>query len=523
MSQISQVEGCAFSTEELQQFHKYYTWSSTDLDLATADQRIDYFSANIDPSIDTQRLRDWLRTMEVPDKSVSDEIYSRFDAYDFAHAPGFNNLLAEVYNTDGVSKHELDLRMEQAKARYYNEHVESLDYDEYRAYKEARAPKPVCPYQHLWDHGEEKSTGKQLDSVWVVDLADYLDQPAEGKELLTVATVSKIHDAIRQSYGEQYHAVAIINSKAEDSRPFLPPLERQQEALAALLRLQIELRQLNQSKPVVIFASGPVDASTIGVVLSTADVITTDKFSVSLAPVQEFPLAALYDWSSRLEYPGTAEFIACHPDLVLRSSEWADLGLGQGFIAHRHLASSRDRILLAASCPPPSTRDALRKAYVAESVYPGPSKISVWRPEIGKYFAPVAQGIKSLDGLIEELQELDTAWARKYLALADDKEWLRVAGLRVAALRSARDMEYSRALAMEFAVTNAWTRDSSVSADVLVKSPVDDSLSEILNGSKPTVDIPDECPFAEMYRKNPERFKHIDLQQIAKHRSVDLQ
>ncbi|KAJ2009033.1 hypothetical protein GGI14_006646, partial [Coemansia sp. S680] len=134
-----------------------------------------------------------------------------------------------------------------------------------------------------------------------------------------------------------------------------------------------------------------------------------------------------------------------------------------------------DRVLLAASCPPPSTRDALRKAYMAESVYPGPSKISVWRPEIERYFAPVSQGIKSLDELIGELSELDTAWARKYLALIDDKEWQAVARLRVAALRSARDMEYSRVLAMEFAVTNAWTRDSSLPADVLIKSPADDS------------------------------------------------
>ncbi|KAJ2832206.1 hypothetical protein GGI24_001318 [Coemansia furcata] len=535
MSQIIQVEGCTFSTEELQRFHRYYAWSATDKDFVTVDQRIDYYTANIDTSIDSQRLRDWLRTMDAPNKPPSDELYIRFETYDFAHAPGFNSLLAEVYNTDGTSKHELDTRMEQAKAQYYSEHVEALSYDEYRAYKEARAPKPVCPYQHLWDRGEEGSTGgRQLDNVWVVDLADFLDQSAEDRELLTLETVSRIHDAIRQSaYDEQYHAVAIINRhcNTEDSScSFLPPLEttsveRRREVLGALLRLQIELRQLNQSKPVVIFASGPVDASVIGVVLSTADVITTEKFSVSLAPsMQAFPLAALYDWSTRIEVPGTAEFMACHPDLTLRSSEWADLGLGQGFIAHRHLAGCMDRILLAASCPPPSTRDALRKAYVAESVYPGPSKIGVWKPEIEKYFAPLARG-GSLDGLIQALMELDSAWARKYLALVDDSSWQRVARLRVAALQSARDMEYSKALAMEFAVTNAWALDPSVSADVLVNSPVDDSLSEILNGSKAatTVDIPEECPFAKMYRKNPERFKHLDLQKIAKHRSVDLQ
>ncbi|KAJ2696775.1 hypothetical protein H4218_004406, partial [Coemansia sp. IMI 209128] len=48
---ISQVEGCSFSAEELQRFHTYYTWSSTDLDHATVDERIDYFAKNIDPSI----------------------------------------------------------------------------------------------------------------------------------------------------------------------------------------------------------------------------------------------------------------------------------------------------------------------------------------------------------------------------------------------------------------------------------------------------------------------------------------
>ncbi|KAJ2729355.1 hypothetical protein IW152_005647, partial [Coemansia sp. BCRC 34962] len=510
MSLITQVEGCIFSAEELQRFHKYYTWSSTDSDHTTVDERIDYFAANIDSSIDIQRLRAWLSTMDAHNKPPVNELYSRFEAYDFANAPGFNKLLAQVYNTDEASKYELDMRMEQAKARYYSEHIEPLNYDEYKAFKEARAPKPVCPYQHLWDLREEGSTsGKLLDNVCVVDLADYLGQLV-GEELLTLEAVSKIHDAVRQSaYNEQYHAVAIVNSNcsAEDSsRSFLPPLEattveRQHEALSALLRLQVELRQLGQSKPVVIFASGPVDSSAIGVILSTADIVTTDKFSVSLATsVQKFPLAALYDWSTRLEHPGTAEFIACHPDLVLRSSEWAGLGLGQGFIAHRHLAGTMDRILLAASCPPPSTRDALRKAYMAESVYPGPSKISVWRPEIEKYFAPMANG-GSLDELIEALRGLDLEWTKKYLALVGDGSWQRVARLRVAAMRRARNMGYSQVLAMEFAATNAWAKNPSASADVLVNGSVDDSLSEILGGSKPaiaeTVDIPEECPFAQ--------------------------
>ncbi|KAJ2908489.1 hypothetical protein GGI21_002837 [Coemansia aciculifera] len=475
-------------------------------------------------------------------------LYDRFEAYDFACAPGFNSLLADVYNTENASKPELDARMEQAKASYYNDKVEPLNYDEYRAHKETSAPTPVCPYQHLWD--SEKSKGgssdtKALANVWVVDLADYLDQPTDGEEQLTLAAVSRIHDAIRQAaYDEKYFAIAIVNrncNSAEDEQPrsFLPPLEtstaeRQREALAALLRLQIELRQLNQAKPVVIFANGPVDASTVGVVLSTADVVTTDRFSVSLAPTlasaQAFPLAALFDWCSRLEQPGTAEYIACHPDLVLRSSEWAALGLGQGFIAHRHLGSSIDRILLAASCPPPSTCDALRKAYIAESVYAGPSKISVWKPEIEKYFGPLALGEISVDILVQNLRVLDKPWTKKYLVHFVDSLTsieTRVAKLRVAALQAAKDLEYSQVLAMEFALTNAWTSsDSSVSADELVKSPVDASLAEILNFSRsaaPAVDdIPDECPFAKMYRKNPDQFKHIDLTQIAKHRSVDL-
>ncbi|KAJ2583177.1 hypothetical protein GGH95_001143 [Coemansia sp. RSA 1836] len=555
VAEISQVEGCAFSTEELQRFHKYYKypWTSVSMDTATVSQRIEYFAANVDPAIDVQRLRDWLRTMDAGEPPQANTVYDRFDAYDFAHAPGFNSLLAEVYNTEGASKHELDTRMELAKATYYSEHVEPLNYDEYRAHRDAAAPKPVCPYQHLWDSGTSSSgdgsaSDRALDNVWVVDLADYLEQPPSdsGEELLTLAAVGRIHDAIRQAaYSEQYYAIAIVNrncdsTESEQMRPFLPPLEtlpaerQRREVLGALLRLQIELRQLNQAKPVVIFANGPVDASAVGVVLSTADVVTTDKFSVSLAPthasVQAFPLAALYDWCARLEKPGMAEYIACHPDLVLRSSEWATLGLGQGFIAHRHLGSSIGRILLAASCPPPSTRNALRKAYMAESVYPGPSKISVWNPEIEMYFALLALGHKSLDDVVQSLRELDSPWANRYLAhfggSLDDVE-TRVVRLRVAALRAARTLEYSQVLSMEFAVTNAWALDSSVSAEGLIASPVDASLSEILNGSRPpgtaASDIPDECPFAKMYRKNPDRFKHIDLQQIAKHRSVNLQ
>ncbi|KAJ2890325.1 hypothetical protein IWW38_004197 [Coemansia aciculifera] len=94
--QISQVEGCAFSTKELQRFHAYYKypWSSVSLDSATVSQRIEYFVANVDPDIDTQRLRDWLHTMDNSEKPTT--LCDRFEAYDFARAPGFNSLLAEV-------------------------------------------------------------------------------------------------------------------------------------------------------------------------------------------------------------------------------------------------------------------------------------------------------------------------------------------------------------------------------------------------------------------------------------------
>ncbi|KAJ2630413.1 hypothetical protein GGF44_004093, partial [Coemansia sp. RSA 1694] len=208
------------------------------MDTATVSQRIEYFAANVDPAIDVQRLRDWLRTMDAGEPPQANTIYDRFDAYDFAHAPGFNSLLAEVYNTEGASKHELDTRMELAKATYYSEHVEPLNYDEYRAHRDAAAPKPVCPYQHLWDSGTSSSgdgsaSDRALDNVWVVDLADYLEQPPSdsGEELLTLAAVGRIHDAIRQAaYSEQYYAIAIVNrncdsTESEQMRPFLPPLE----------------------------------------------------------------------------------------------------------------------------------------------------------------------------------------------------------------------------------------------------------------------------------------------------------
>ncbi|KAJ2462923.1 hypothetical protein GGI02_005349, partial [Coemansia sp. RSA 2322] len=286
LGEISQVEGCTFTTEELQQFHTYYrySWSSAGLSSASVNERIRHFARKVDPTIDTSRLRAWLRTMGIVDsseQSPDDLLYSRFASYDFAHSPGFSELLAEVYSTDSVSKYELDARMEKAKASYYNEHVEPLDYDEYVKHKEANAPRPVCPYQHLWDKEQESGgagsvvgNGKPLANVLVVDLADYIDWPEKnlGEELLTLAAVSRIHDAIRQAaYDQKYYAVAIVNSSCSateaDPRPFLPPLETsiaasQRDALRALLRLQIELRQLSQAKPVVMFANGSVDAST---------------------------------------------------------------------------------------------------------------------------------------------------------------------------------------------------------------------------------------------------------------------
>ncbi|KAJ2783252.1 hypothetical protein GGI15_002641, partial [Coemansia interrupta] len=97
-SLISQVDGCDFTTDELKQFHGYYkyTWPTLLKDSSLADKIQHYVT--VDPSIDSSRLRLWLRTMGIQDESEkSDEakLYDRFEAFDFSTAPGFNELLTQ--------------------------------------------------------------------------------------------------------------------------------------------------------------------------------------------------------------------------------------------------------------------------------------------------------------------------------------------------------------------------------------------------------------------------------------------
>ncbi|KAJ2656977.1 hypothetical protein IWW48_004749 [Coemansia sp. RSA 1200] len=559
--EISQVDGCAFTTDELRRFHQYYQypWTTAGLDDETAvNKRIEYFVAEVDPLVDSKRLREWLRTMDIVDASeMSDEarLYSRFEGYDFVTAPGFAETLGNVYAVDGANiKHQIDARMVQAKAQYYNQHVEPLDYDAYQLYKEANAPKPVCPYQHMWDNAESKRPPRAVDAknfknVRIVDLADYVVPNAE----LTASVLSRIHAAVVSGFDDKYYAVAMISSAslaadAASSAPptepvFLPSLSRKtadiQQTMQAYVRLQIDLRRLNQTKPVVMFASGSVDQSALGILLSTPDIVTTEAFSAVVDPATEpasvFPLAALYDWASlntsQAKYPeGTAEYILCNSDLVLRSSEWSALGFGSGVIAQRNLTASMERILLAASCPPPHTRDALRKAYIADSAYPGPSKVGVWSQEIAHYFAPVARGLHSIDDLAAALATDQRPWAAKCLAYITGSASAVVA-LRMAALRAARKEEsnnnqYSSTLKLEAGATVAWNKGER-SAEKLLSAA--DSSTPIIAApgaeEKPTaVDkvVPGECPFAQMYRKNPEHFKNVDLDAIVEHRALNL-
>ncbi|KAJ2519437.1 hypothetical protein H4217_002690 [Coemansia sp. RSA 1939] len=560
--EISQVDGCAFTTDELQRFHQYYQypWTTAGLDDETAvNKRIEYFVAEVDPLIDSKRLREWLRTMGIVDASeMSDEarLYSRFEGYDFVTAPGFAETLGDVYAVDGANiKHQIDARMVQAKAQYYNQHVEPLDYDAYQQYKEANAPKPVCPYQHMWDNADSKRPPRAVDAsnfknIKIVDLTDYFAPNAE----LTAGVLGRIHAAVVSGFDEKYHAVAVISSaslavddasSAPPAEPvFLPSLSRKtadiQQTMQAYVRLQIDLRRLNQTKPVVMFASGSVDQSALGILLSTPDIVTTEAFSAAVGPATEsasvFPIAALYDWASldtsQAKYPeGTAEYILCNLDLVLRSSEWSTLGFGSGVIAQRKLTASMERILLAASCPPPHTRDALRKAYIADSAYPGPSKVGVWSQEIARYFAPVARGLHSIDDLAAKLATDQQPWATKCLAYIMGSASAVVA-LRMAALRAAREEgsnnnRYSSALMLEAGATVAWSKGER-SVEKLMS--VADSSAPIIAAPEPeknrmtAVDkvVPDECPFAQMYRKNPEHFKNVDLGAIAEHRALNL-
>ncbi|KAJ1721630.1 hypothetical protein LPJ61_006018 [Coemansia biformis] len=328
------------------------------MDTASLPERIQHFASSVDADTDCARLQAWLRTMGIVDdreKTDAARLYGRFEQYDFAAAPGFNQLLTDVYVSNDVSRYGIGERMDLAKAKYYNQHVEPLDYAEYRVFKESAAPRPVCPYQHLWESSgaakEQPETAK-FASVKTIDIANLGVDGCAG--LLTLATIGRIRDSVREAYDDKYHAVAIVNSSCSDSMGpepvFLPALDASGDIgaiLRAAARLQIDLRSLNKVKPLIMFANGAVDASALGILFSTSDLVASEMFAVNVAPGSQssrtFPFAALYDWahlsddSSRTE-PGTAEYILSNPDLVLRSSEWMPLGLDIGFVAHRKFA-----------------------------------------------------------------------------------------------------------------------------------------------------------------------------------------
>ncbi|KAJ2829846.1 hypothetical protein IWW50_000620 [Coemansia erecta] len=549
--EITQVEGCEFTTDELQQFHRYFKhdWTAAGLGSAPVSERIRHFVDTVDSSIDRNRLQEWLRTMGIVDETEMSEqarLYERFEQFDFAAAAGFNQMLADVYATNDISKHEIDERMDRAKAQYYSANVEPLSYSEYKEYKVANAPKPVCPYQDLWDlKGADKESADtdKFASVKTIDIARLLDP--DNMDVLTVGAINRFHEAAKTAYDQKYFAVAVVNSRCSSPEPvFLPALDGSKDCsvtLKAAMRLQIELRNLNKAKPLVFFANGIVDASTLGILMSTIDIVTSEMFCVSVGPVsqssQMFPLTALYDWAHLSDHQfkvakGTAEYILCNPDLVLRSAEWSALGLGMGFVSHRKFASGMEQILLAASCPPPHTRDALRKACAVESVYSGPSKISVWEEEIAKYFAPLADGSKSVSDLIGELQAIEKPWAGKYLRFANTPAANDVVEARIAGIQAVRELEYSQALAFELSAVIAWSA-GTVKASELFDIDSIPVLSDLLSdntdvnsnaqyGGTLQNEVAGECPFAKMYRKNPEKFKHVNLKSIADHHSLNL-
>ncbi|PIA14323.1 hypothetical protein COEREDRAFT_88830 [Coemansia reversa NRRL 1564] len=557
-TKITQVDGCTFSTAELQQFHCYYKfdWQAVGLSNATAGERIDYFTDHVDSATDSRRLREWLRTMGIvneSDKTEETRRYERFEQYDYGTAPGFNQLVAEVYEGNNVDKHTIDERMERAKAKYYGQHVEPVNYDEYRRFKAQTAPKAACPYQHLWENdGTDKKTAQmeKFSNVKTIDIGAVLG--ADG--LLTVSAMNGLLDIIKEAHDKRYYAAAMINSRSSgnletQTAEFLPMLSVSssgaEEVLKAATQVQIELRRLNKSKPLMIFADGTVDASAVGILLSTVDIMLSERFAIRVGPgntsSQKIPLAALHDWAHLSENhqanapAGTAEYILCNPSLVLYSSEWMGLGLASGFVGQRKYAAAVEKILLAASCPPPHTRDALRKACAAESAYPGPSKLSVWEQEIRQHFAPLSSSTQTAEDLANKLRCLNKPWADIYATFADEERSRAVAEVRIAGLRAARTLEYSQTLALEISAGVAWAKgvcdphalfDGSsitVAAGGLPSSGELESAQAVPDMAAAALsEISSECPFARMYRKNPERFKHIDLQAIAKHRSLNL-
>ncbi|KAJ1826030.1 hypothetical protein LPJ56_002392 [Coemansia sp. RSA 2599] len=553
-SQISQVEGCDFTTDELQQFHRYFRYAWPDhLSNAPLASKIDHFSTH-EASLDPLRLRSWLRTMGIddePEPTPQQQLYARFDAFDFTTAPGFNELLTTVYTPSGeTNKHDIDERMEKAKIQYYSSRVEPIDHEQYRRYKEESKPKPVCPYQHLWEKEKEAAANNsRFEHVKIIDLADYPDG------CLTADTLDAIGRGVEEAVDAQYHALAIMRTPTDDA-VFLPALDASTPdsalaALRAILRLEIALRKLNAAKPVVVFANGSVDPTALGIVRATAETVLSDNFC--LQPSASRFLTAIHSWANLAQTPlGTAEYVLCHPDISLRGSEWQGaLALGRGFIGHRSFANAMERILLAASCPPPQTRSAIGQACLVESAYPGPCKVTVWKDEIARYFAPLAQGRKEgagdaetrLAGLVESLRSVGKPWADRYAAFTDSAEQMKKRAVWIAALEAARNLEYSQVLALEYNLAKAVLSDrydAAEKASELVDAAIADgpSIADILGVGEPEqqqqppqqppqpdalqVEIPGECPFAKMYRKNPQRFQHIDLKSISDHRPLNL-
>ncbi|KAJ1900541.1 hypothetical protein LPJ66_001398 [Kickxella alabastrina] len=532
-TKITQVDGCGFTSSELEQFHAFYKypWSTHSLSDASLEEKLTHYTKH-HPDASLSRLQQWLESTQNPQA----QLYERFRAFDFASAPGFHALLAKVYGDKEVNKHDIEQRMERAKVEYYSG-IEQMDYGEYVAYKESTAPKAQCPYQHLWQGDQESSpaASKEVGHVRVLDLTEFFGSP------VTADAMDRLARAVGEAGQDPgCHAVAVLSSSS--SGVFLPALDSgdlaaARRTLRARLRLEIALRQLNAEKPLVVFANGSVHPSAFSLLQTTRETILSEEFS--LQPASPLPYA-LYNWAhlSDAVAPGTAEYALGHRALTIRGGEWqGELGQGCGFVGRRNWEPSKSRILLAASCPPPHTRNALRQACLVESQYPGPCRIGVWKKEILQYFAPLIQP-SSPEGstygageLVRELGKADKPWARKYVEFGQAVDGRRQWELWVVALRAARDMEYSQALALEYNLADAlWgsadAGDIACAEQLVRRAANGPSLSEILGSadSAPNnthaavvADVPAECPFARMYRQDPARFAHIDLGALSLH------
>ncbi|KAI7821484.1 hypothetical protein BX661DRAFT_188396 [Kickxella alabastrina] len=489
-TKITQVDGCDFTSSELEQFHAFckYPWSTHSLSDASLEEKLTHYTKH-HPDASLSRLQQWLESTQNPQ--------------------------AQLY--------------ERAKVEYYNG-IEQMDYGEYVEYKESTAPKAQCPYQHLWQNDQEPHQQPERGGPREgVGFDRFFDSP------VTADAMDKLARAVGEAGQDSgCHAVAVLSSSS--SGVFLPALDSgdlvtARRTLRARLRLEIALRQLNAEKPLVIFANGSVHPSAFSLLQTTRETILSEDLSLP---------CALYNWAhlSDAVAPGTAEYALGHRALTIRGGEWqGELSQGCGFVGRRNWERSKSRILLAASCPPPHTRNALRQACLVESQYPGPCRIGVWKKEILQYFAPLIRA-SSPEGstygageLIRELEKADKPWARKYVEFGQAVDGRRQWELWVVALRAARDMEYSQALALEYNLADAlWDSADAgeiACAEQLVRRAANGpSLSEILgsadsapNNTQAAVvaDIPAECPFARMYRQDPSRFAHIDLGALSLH------